>query len=194
MGAAGIMSGVWATSVDELRSPTYRNYPMFHTNTSMSAAPEWDTVCTGGGQRRIVPCKGAPHCSATTSSAYWWGLHRCDCPPGRNGLVCAGCSTDEGCPAGQRCTAPFAPRQAEGEAQLVCSIEQVSPELLTPTIFDFADEAVLTMETSAAQMVLRMLKPVENPEFARRYDTSREYVHGKARPERAEPPSPTRSR
>ena len=180
MGAAGIMSGVWATSVDELRSPTYRNYPMFHTNTSMSAAPEWDTVCTGGGQRRIVPCKGAPHCSATTSSAYWWGLHRCDCPPGRNGLVCAGCSTDEGCPAGQRCTAPFAPRQAEGEAQLVCSIEQVSPELLTPTIFDFADEAVLTMETSAAQMVLQMLKPVENPEFARRYDTSREYAHGKA--------------
>ena len=49
MGAAGIMSGVWATSVDELRSPTYRNYPMFHTNTSMSAGPEWDTVCTGGG-------------------------------------------------------------------------------------------------------------------------------------------------
>ena len=93
-----------------------------------------------------VPCKGAPQCSATTSDAYWWGLHRCDCPAGRNGLVCAGCSTDEGCPAGQRCAAPFAPRQTAADARLVCNIVQVSPEVLTPVIFDFADEAVLTMD------------------------------------------------
>ena len=44
MGAAGIMQGIWATSVDDLHSPTYRNYSMFHTNTTQSAAPEWDTV------------------------------------------------------------------------------------------------------------------------------------------------------
>ena len=44
VGAAGIMQGIWATSVDDLHSPTYRNYSMFHTNTTQSAAPEWDTV------------------------------------------------------------------------------------------------------------------------------------------------------
>ena len=57
VGAAGIMRGVWATTVDDLHSPTYRNYSMFHTNTTMSAAPEWDTVCMAGGQRRLV-CHG----------------------------------------------------------------------------------------------------------------------------------------
>ena len=34
-------------------------------------------------------------------------------------------------------------------------------------------------------MALRMLKPVENPEYARKYDTNREYPHGIALPERA---------
>ena len=185
-GVAGIMQGIWATTADELHSPTYRNYSMFHTNQTMSAQAEWDTVCAAGGQRRLVQCKGGGQCTESAhSSPYWWGLHRCDCPPGRNGLVCGGCSSDDGCPVGQRCAAPFAPREAAGDAHLACSIEQVSPALLAPMIFDFADEAVLTMDVAGEHMALRMLKPVENPEYGRKYDSSTEYAHGAARPEHA---------
>ena len=167
--AAGIMQGVWATTAAELHSKT--GYPMFHTNRTASASAEWDTVCMAGGQRRFTPCKGMDTDQRCTRQLpHWWGLHRCDCPEGRNGLVCGGCSSDAGCPTGQQCAAPFGPRETSGDTHLVCDVTDVVPAPFKPILFDFANEMTVNMNIAGGQMTLRMLKPVENPEYGRMYE------------------------
>lgn len=83
--------------------------PRSPTNDSVPA--EWDAPCEAGGRRRwdaLTNCDPMaapddPWLQSCRDQTYAWGGTRCECPEGRAGLTCVGCSADAGCADGFQC-------------------------------------------------------------------------------------------
>lgn len=68
-----------------------------------SSPPSLDqSLCEAGGRRHWAPCLTDSAGNCKYSSPIWGG-QRCDCPAGRNGRTCDGCSDNAGCAADDVC-------------------------------------------------------------------------------------------
>ena len=141
--------GFWASSVADLeRQDGYNTSGLElvdYRYYAGSVPPEGDMVCTHGGQRAVTPCLPDPdsptECVKGRNSPHHWLGYRCDCPPGRSGMKCGGCSSDDGCPGGGTCVSPFAEGADDADVRMVCEIEDVYPAPIKGLLIDMSTNA-----------------------------------------------------
>lgn len=156
------------TGVHVLRPPYWPH--------NSSAAPAEDTICEGGGQRHwdyYEQCttQKPPYVPYPPKDAVsWWGSNRCDCPAGRNGWLCAGCSDGIGCGDGYTCRRPGMQQLLEeGETlHIQCQINdtasQIFPSFLRTYAQGFGAEATVRFELSLGEIFMELRKGVDFPQ------------------------------
>ena len=132
---------------------------------------EYDTLCVGGGQRHWGGCFLPYNESTCQDLVDTWGSQSCDCPTGRNGRTCSGCSSSDGCNANEACSVPDLASAVDHSEQgqrvaLGCTVRSrydVSSQYLAPYIFGNGAEPSLDVRIDATSLYAAFTKAVDFP-------------------------------
>ena len=103
----------------------FAQIPPSVTTFDVSVPAEWDNLCVAGGQRHWGGCflpYPESKCLDLTPVHAAFGMQYCECPAGRNGQTCGGCTSGAGCAAGDECIAPALLPPVGSPTKLSCRV------------------------------------------------------------------------
>jgi len=140
-------------------------------STSPASSPaDWDLLCGHGGQRRWDECilQNNGKCK---DWAQLWGSSLCDCPPGRVGLTCGGCSSDAGCGSGEVCVQTLGVDAGARITRVGCVLESVHPAGLFNPEGDYGRPSAISFELGADSIGAAYHSAVPFPTMAEQQPT-----------------------
>ena len=162
------------------------------TLVNQCVPPEWDTLCVAGGRRYWDGCFIHPisprQCQdfdPDFPKPTIWGGQWCECPHGRNGRMCEGCSTDAGCTSGNqsaisRCHVPSIYAKPESDddtlhgglglssdpVPLACKIKDphnISIWVDAGAIIGFGPQPIMELQVAVDSVSMKVTKAVDFP-------------------------------